>query len=189
MLDVSFVIFSSVIIDLEYVYVFVSSPGFHEGGEATISGSFVLDDGGDGLKGAAGPLHHFQNQEMGNFFWILERSFLYRHFQIIREMHNDHTRYGVYWSNSRGFVLEYHFHFIVSLEISLLVAGVTLEGDGRDIWIHNHHHRDIGCWGGIYELVYSLPSPHTILHPRLSTRIKSFLFTDSGRKVNRNPQK
>ena len=61
-------------------------------------------------------------------------------------MHNDHTRYGVYWSNSRGFVLEYHFHFIVSLEISLLVAGVTLEGDGRDIWIHNHHHRDIGCW-------------------------------------------
>ena len=104
-------------------------------------------------------------------------------------MHNDHTRYGVYWSNSRGFVLEYHFHFIVSLEISLLVAGVTLEGDGRDIWTYNHHHRDIGCWGGIYELVYSLPSPHTILHPRLSTRIKSFLFTDSGRKVNRNPQK
>ena len=64
-------IFSSVIIDLKYVYVFVSSPGFHEGGEATISGSFVLDDGGDGLKGAAGPLHHFQNQEMGNIsgYW------------------------------------------------------------------------------------------------------------------------
>ena len=68
MLDVSFVIFSSVIIDLKYVYVFVSSPGFHEGGEATISGSFVLDDGGDGLEGAAGPLHHFQNQEMGLTF-------------------------------------------------------------------------------------------------------------------------
>ena len=64
-------IFSSVIIDLKYVYVFVSSPGFHEGGEATISGSFVLDDGGDGLKGAAGLLHHFQNQEMGNIsgYW------------------------------------------------------------------------------------------------------------------------
>ena len=69
MLDVSFVIFSIVIIDLKYV--FVSSPGFHEGGEATISGSFVPDDGGDGLKGAAGPLHHFQNQEMGNIsgYW------------------------------------------------------------------------------------------------------------------------
>ena len=71
MLDVSFVIFSIVIIDLKYV--FVSSPGFHEGGEATISGSFVPDDGGDGLKGAAGLLHHFQNQETKIDFLSVKR--------------------------------------------------------------------------------------------------------------------
>ena len=83
-------------------------------------------------------------------------------------MHNNHTRYDLYWSNSCGFVFENYFQFILSLEISLLAAGVTLDFGGRDIWPHNHHHRDIGCWGGIYELVYSLPSPHTILHPRFN---------------------